>query len=129
MKTKKIKIFAYARGFFGRRKNCWTIAVRAVHKSWQKAYIGRKLKKRDFRSQWIQQINAGARQHGVKYSQLLKTLPVAGLDLNRKVLATLAATEPYTFKAIVDAAKRTSPSIADVPVSTRRRREPKEVLR
>ncbi len=120
MKSKKVKIFAYAKGFFGRRKNCWTIAVRAVHKSWQKAYIGRKQKKRDFRSQWIQQINAGARQHGVTYAKFMKTLPVAGLSLNRKVLADLAATEPYSFKAIVDAAKLQSPDIAVSPVSTRR---------
>jgi len=102
MKAKKVKIFEAARGFYGRRKNCWAVAVRAVHKAWQYAYAGRRMKKREYRSTWIQQINAGARQHGLTYAQFVKYLPIAGLNLNRKSLATLAATEPYTFKAIAD---------------------------
>jgi large subunit ribosomal protein L20 len=102
MKVKKVKVFDAARGFYGRRKNCWAIAVRAVHKAWQYAYVGRRLKKREYRATWIQQINAGARQHGLTYAQFIKYLPVAGLDLNRKSLATLAATEPFAFKAIAD---------------------------
>ncbi len=102
---KKAKIFAAARGFYGRRKNCWTTAIRAVHKAWQYAYIGRKLKKRDNRSTWIQQINAGARLHGYSYGKLIRGLQLANMDLNRKVLATLAGTEPYSFKAVVEAAR------------------------
>ena len=104
MKPKKAKIFAASRGFFGRRKNCWTTAVRAVHKAWRYAYIGRKLKKRDARSTWITQINAGARAHGCTYARLIRGLARAGVGLNRKVLATLAATEPYSFRAVVAAA-------------------------
>ncbi len=105
MKVKKSKIFAAAKGFYGRRKNCWTTAVRAVHKAWQYAYIGRKLKKRDNRSTWIQQINAGARLHGFSYGQLVRGLERANMELNRRSLATLAATEPYSFKAVVEVAR------------------------
>jgi large subunit ribosomal protein L20 len=114
MLKRKAKIFKAAKGFFGRRKNCWTIAVRAVHRAWQFAYIGRKQKKRDFRSTWIQQINAGARQHGLGYSGLMRLLPHTGVSLNRKVLAELATTEPYSFKAVVEAAKlHQAPAPAD----------------
>lgn len=105
MLKRKEKIFKAAKGFFGRRKNCWTIAVRAVHRAWQFAYIGRKHKKREFKSNWIQQINAGARQHGLGYSALMRVLPFTGMNLNRKVLADLAVTEPYSFKAVVEAVK------------------------
>lgn len=105
MLKRKAKIFKAAKGFYGRRKNCWTQAVRAVHRAWQYAYIGRKLKKRDFRSTWIQQINAACRQHGLGYSTLMRHLPFTGMNLNRKVLADLAVTEPYSFKAVVEAAK------------------------
>jgi large subunit ribosomal protein L20 len=106
VKTKRAKILSFAKGFYGRRKNCFTVAVRAVHMAWQNAYIGRKIKKRDARLTWIQQINAGARQHGMTYSQLIRGLPLAGLDLNRKALANLAATEPYSFKAVISAAQQ-----------------------
>jgi large subunit ribosomal protein L20 len=104
-KQKKAKIFAAAVGFYGRRKNCFRTAVRAVHKSWQYAYIGRKLKKRDMRALWIQQINAGARLHGLSYAKLMRGLEASSIELNRKSLANLAATEPYSFKAVVEAAK------------------------
>ena len=105
MKAKKRKVFEAAKGFFGRRKNCWTIAVRAVHRAWQFAYIGRKHKKREFKANWIQQINAAVRQHGLGYSAFMRALPLTGMALNRKVLADLAITEPYSFKAVVEAAK------------------------
>jgi large subunit ribosomal protein L20 len=105
MKPKKAKIFAYVKGFNGRRKNCWTVAIRAAHKAWQYAYKGRKMKKRDFRSHWIQQINAATRQHGQSYSEFMKFLPLTGLILNRKVLANLAVSEPMTFQSIVEATK------------------------
>ena len=105
MLKRKAKIFKAARGFYGRRKNCWTQAVRSVHKAWQYAYIGRKLKKRDFRSQWIMQINAAARAHGLSYSIFMQALPATGMQMNRKVLAELAGTEPATFRAIAEAVK------------------------
>ena len=118
MKTKKIKIFAAARGFYGRRKNCWVQAVRSVHKAWQYAYIGRKLKKRDFRTQWIMQINAGARLCGFTYSSLIRWMPAAGMIMNRKVLADLARTEPYTFRAVVEAARLAAgPAAAAAPAA------------
>lgn len=101
----KRKILAFARGFYGRQRNCWTVAVRAVHRAWAKAYIGRKLKKRAFRADWVQKINAAARQFGVPYSQLVRFLPAAGVDLNRQVLSDLAVTEPYAFRALVEAAR------------------------
>lgn len=109
MLKRKAKIFRFAKGFYGRRKNCWVQAVRSVHKAWQYAYIGRKLKKRDFRSQWILQINAAARAHGLTYSVLMSALPATGMQLNRKVLAELAGTEPYTFHAVVEAVKLVAP--------------------
>ena len=161
----KKKILEFARGFYGRQKNCWTVAgecqacrsarrggirsvcsaataavtaelvsagftahlhhtelticspfpasphlslpsaVRAVHRAWQKAYIGRKLKKRVFRADWIQKINAASRQFGMPYNQLVRFLPAAGVDLNRKVLSDLAVAEPYAFRALVEAAR------------------------
>jgi len=105
MKQKKAKIFSFAKGFYGRRKNCWTTSIRAVHKAWQYSYIGRKLKKREFRSTWIQQINAGARMHGYAYAKLIRGVNLANMSLDRKSLANLASTEPYTFKAVVEAAR------------------------
>jgi len=101
----KKKVLAFARGFYGRQKNCWTVAVRAVHRAWQKAYIGRKLKKRGFRADWVQKINAASRQFGLPYSALVRFLPAAGVDLNRKVLSDLAVTEPYAFRALVETAR------------------------
>ena len=106
MKPKKVKIFAASRGFFGRRKNCWATSVRVVHKAWQYAYIGRKLKARNARAGWISAVNAGARLHGCTYARLIRGLARAGVGLNRKSLAALAATEPYSFKAVVLAAQR-----------------------
>jgi large subunit ribosomal protein L20 len=95
----------HAKGFFGRRKNVWTVAKNAVEKSFTYAYIGRKLKKRDFRSIWIQRINAGARQHGLSYSQFMGKIHKAGITLNRKVLADLAMNHPEAFKSVVDKVK------------------------
>jgi large subunit ribosomal protein L20 len=105
MKAKKEKVFAFAKGFWGRRKNCWTLAARAVDRAFQVAYTGRKLKKREFRARWIGQINAGVRAHGLNYSAFVRLAPAAGIVMNRKVLANLAATEPYTFKAVVEMAR------------------------
>ena len=94
-----------AKGYFGRRKNVWTVAKNAVEKGLTYAYRDRKQKKRDFRALWIQRINAGAREHGLSYSALMGALKKANIDLNRKVLADLAMNHPEAFKSIVDKVK------------------------
>jgi large subunit ribosomal protein L20 len=94
-----------AKGYFGRRKNVWTVAKNAVEKGLQYAYIGRKQKKRNFRSLWIQRINAGARQYGMSYSVFMGKLNASEIELNRKVLADLAMNHPEAFKAVVDKVK------------------------
>ena len=96
------KIMKLARGYFGRRKNVWTVAKNAVEKGLVYAYVGRKQKKRNFRALWIQRINAGAREHGLSYSQFMGKLGGANINLNRKVLADLAMNHPEAFKALVD---------------------------
>ncbi len=94
-----------AKGYFGRRKNVWTVAKNAIEKGLLYAYRDRKAKKRDFRALWIQRINAGAREHGLSYSQLMGALKKANIDLNRKVLADLAMNHPEAFKSIVEKVK------------------------
>lgn len=94
-----------AKGYFGRRKNVWTVAKNAVEKGLVYAYRDRKAKKREFRALWIQRINAGAREHGLSYSQFMGKLKAANIDLNRKVLADLAMNNPDAFKAVVDKVK------------------------
>ena len=91
---------------YGARKNVWTVAKNAVEKGLQYAYVGRKLRKRQFRSLWIQRINAGARQHGMSYSAFMGQLSKSGIELNRKVLADLAMNHPEAFKAVVDQIKK-----------------------
>jgi large subunit ribosomal protein L20 len=90
-----------AKGFFGRKKNVWTVAKNAIEKGLGYAYRDRKAKKRDFRSLWIQRINAGARLHGMSYSVLMDKLKKNQIDLNRKVLADLAMNHPAAFEAVV----------------------------
>ena len=99
------KIMRLAKGYYGRRKNVWTVAKNAVEKGLVYAYRDRKVKKREFRALWIQRINAGARQHGVSYSQLMGGLKKASIDLNRKVLADLALNHPAAFAGIVEKVK------------------------
>ncbi len=94
-----------AKGFFGRKKNVWTVAKNAIEKGLVYAYRDRKQKKREFRSIWIARINAGARLHGMSYSELMGKLKKAEIDLNRKVLADLAFNHPSTFEAIVNKVK------------------------
>jgi large subunit ribosomal protein L20 len=94
-----------AKGYFGRRKNVWTVAKNAVEKGLLYAYRDRKTKKREFRALWIQRINAGAREHGLSYSQFMGGLKKAGIDLNRKVLADLALNHPEAFKGIIEKVK------------------------
>ena len=99
------KVIKAAKGYFGRRKNVHTVAKNAVEKGMQYAYRDRKNKKRTFRALWIQRINAGARIHGMSYSQLMGKIHSNGIELNRKVLADLAMNHPEAFKAIVDKVK------------------------
>jgi len=90
-----------AKGFFGRKKNVWTVAKNAVEKGLVYAYRDRKAKKRDFRALWIARINAGARLHGMSYSEFIGKVKKARVDLNRKVLADLAMNHPEAFEAVV----------------------------
>ena len=94
-----------AKGYFGRRKNVWTVAKNAIEKGLGYAYVGRKQKKRNFRSLWITRINAGARLHGMSYSQFMGAVHKAGIELNRKALADLALNHPDAFKAVIESVK------------------------
>ena len=104
-RTRRKRILKFAKGYWGRRSNVWTVAKNAVEKGWVYAYRDRKAKKRDFRKLWIQRINAGTRQYGMSYSQFMGNLKKANIELNRKVLADLAMNHPEAFKAIVDKVK------------------------
>jgi large subunit ribosomal protein L20 len=94
-----------AKGYFGSRKNVWTVAKNSVEKALCYAYIGRKQRKRNFRSLWIARINAGAREYGMSYSVFMDKIHKGGVELNRKVLADLAMNHPDAFKAIVEKVK------------------------
>ena len=104
-RKRRKKILKAAKGYFGRRKNVYTVAKNAVEKAMQYAYRDRKNNKRNFRSLWIQRINAGSRQHGMSYSQFIGKVKANNIELNRKVLADLAMNNPEAFKAIVDKVK------------------------
>ena len=104
-RARRKKVMKLAKGYFGRRKNVWTVAKNAVEKAMQYAYRGRKEKKRNFRALWIMRINAGAREHGMSYSQFMGALKKNNIELNRKVLADLAMNHPEAFKAVVDQVK------------------------
>ncbi len=104
-RARRKKILKLAKGYFGRRKNVWTVAKNAVEKAMLYAYRDRKTKKRNFRSLWISRINAGARLHGMSYSQFMGKIKSNNIELNRKVLADLAANNPKAFKAVVDKLK------------------------
>ena len=104
-RKKRKKILNQAKGYRGMKKSSYKRAKEQVWKSGVYAYASRKQRKRDFRALWIQRINAGARKHGLSYSQLVHGLRLAEIDLNRKILADLAATEPEAFAAVVSQAK------------------------
>ncbi|MEK9608329.1 MAG: 50S ribosomal protein L20 [Flavobacteriaceae bacterium] len=101
-RARRKKILKQAKGYFGRRKNVWTVAKNAVEKAMLYAYRDRRTKKRNFRSLWIARINAGARAHGMSYSQFMGKVKSNNIELNRKVLADLAMNNPEAFKAVVD---------------------------
>ena len=103
-RLRRKRVLKQAKGFRGRRKNNITTANAAVDRSMQHAYIGRKLRKRNFRALWIQRINAAARLYGLTYSRFMGALERAGIEIDRKVLADLAVREPEAFKALVDQA-------------------------
>ncbi|OZI05159.1 50S ribosomal protein L20 [Siphonobacter sp. BAB-5385] len=104
-RARRKKVLKLAKGYYGRRKNVWTVAKNAVERGLNYAYRDRKQKKRNFRALWIARINAGARQHGLSYSQFIGKLHNSGVELNRKVLADLAMNHPDAFKAVVDHVK------------------------
>ena len=104
-KARRKKILKAAKGYFGRRKNVFTVAKNAVEKALQYSYRDRKTKKREFRKLWIQRINAGAREHGLTYAQLIGGLKKANIELNRKALADLAMNHPEAFAEVVKKAK------------------------
>ena len=104
-RKRRKKILKAAKGYFGRRKNVYTVAKNAVEKAMLYAYRDRKNNKRNFRSLWIMRINAGARQYGMSYSQFMGKMKANNIELNRKVLADLAMNNPAAFKAIVEKVK------------------------
>ena len=104
-RAKRKRILKLTRGYFGARKNVWTVAKNTWEKGLTYAYRDRRNKKRAFRSLWIQRINAAARLNGISYSQLMGALTKAGIEINRKVLADLAMNNPEAFKAIVEKVK------------------------
>ena len=105
-RARRKKIMKQAKGFFGRRKNVWTVAKNAVEKAMLYAYRDRKQKKRNFRALWIMRINAGARLHGMSYSQFMGKIKANNIELNRKVLADLAMNHPEAFEAIAKKIKK-----------------------
>ena len=104
-RAKRKRILKLTRGYFGARKNVWTVAKNTWEKGLTYAYRDRRNKKRNFRALWIQRINAAARQEGMNYSVFMGNLTKAGIEINRKVLADLAMNNPEAFKAIVEKVK------------------------
>ena len=104
-KAKRTRILKQTTGYYGARKNVWTVAKNTYEKGLTYAYRDRRTKKRNFRALWIQRINAAARLQEMSYSQLMGALHKAGIEINRKVLADLAMNNPEAFKAIVDKVK------------------------
>jgi large subunit ribosomal protein L20 len=105
-RQRRKKILKLSKGFFGARRNVYTVAKNTVEKGLQYAYRDRKAKKRAFRRLWIARINAAARTHGISYSRLIHQLSEKEVQLNRKVLADLAMNHPDTFKAVVESVSK-----------------------
>ena len=100
-RARKKKILNQAKGYYGKRKNVFTVAKNVVEKGMTYKFVGRKLKKREYRTLWIARINAAIREEGMNYSTFINKLAKAKITLNRKVLADMAMNEPETFKSIV----------------------------
>lgn len=107
-KNRHKKVLKLAKGYRGRAKNCFRVAVERVEKGLQYAYRDRRTRKRDFRRLWIQRINAAAREHGLNYSAFMNGLKLADIALDRKVLADIAVNQPEHFKQIAEQAKKAS---------------------
>ncbi len=99
------KVIKQAKGYRGRSKNVFRVAIERVEKGLQYAYRDRRVRKRNFRALWIQRINAGAREHGLNYSRFMSGMKKAGIELDRKVLSDLAVREPAAFKSLVEQAR------------------------
>lgn len=108
-RIKRKKILKFAKGFKGVRSTLYRAAKEAVWHSWRYAYVGRKLKKRDFRRLWTARVNAAAREHGIAYNQFIRGLKLADIKLNRKMLSELAIHHPDAFDAIAENAKSSLP--------------------
>lgn len=104
-RARRKRILKKAKGFYGKRKNVYTVAKNIVEKGQTYAYVGRKLKKREYRSLWIARINAAVREVGLTYSEFIHKLNQNGVGLDRKILADLAMNEPETFKKLVESVK------------------------
>lgn len=104
-RARKKRILKQAKGFYGKRKNVYTVAKNVLEKGLTYSYVGRKLKKRDYRSLWIVRINAAVRAEGLTYSEFINKLKVKGIDLDRKVLADLAMNNPASFSQLVQSVK------------------------
>ena len=104
-KKRRRKVFKLAKGYFGAKSKQYRAATEQVARSLRYAYIGRRLRKRDFRKLWIARINAAVRPYGLSYSRFINGLKLAGIEVNRKILADLAVNDPQAFAKLVDAAK------------------------
>jgi large subunit ribosomal protein L20 len=104
-RARRKRILKAAKGFYGKRKNVYTVAKNVLEKGQTYAYVGRKNKKREYRALWIARINAAVRAEGITYSEFIHKLAAKNIDLNRKVLADLAMNEPETFKKLIDSVK------------------------
>lgn len=104
-RARRKRVLDQAKGFYGKRKNVYTVAKNVVEKGMTYSYVGRKLKKREYRTLWIARINAAVREEGLTYSVFMNKLAKAGIGLDRKVLADLAMNEPASFKQLVDSVK------------------------
>ncbi|MCE2834503.1 MAG: 50S ribosomal protein L20 [bacterium] len=104
-RARRKRILNQAKGYYGKRKNVYTVAKNVVEKGLTYAYVGRKLKKREYRSLWIVRINAAVREHGITYSEFINKLKLKNIELDRKVLADLAMNQPETFNKLVESVK------------------------
>src|SRR4028119_928215 len=104
-RARRKRVLKQAKGFYGKRKNVYTVAKNIVEKGMTYSYVGRKLKKREYRRLWIARINAAVREEGLTYSQFINLLSQKGIDINRKVLADIAMNEPASFKALITSVK------------------------
>jgi large subunit ribosomal protein L20 len=104
-RARRKRVLKQARGFYGKRKNVYTVAKNIVEKGMTYSYVGRKNKKREYRQLWIARINAAVRAEGLTYSEFINRLNTKGIEINRKLLADLAMNEPASFKALIDSVK------------------------